>query len=71
MSAPATATHYLPRPDVTPQMWYRAGCVKLNTGEIAPTLEYLSFCDIWQGANAPTHGEVMASLIKIQPDATQ
>lgn len=69
MNAPKTATHYLPRPDGQPQMWYRVGTVKVNTGEVLPTLEYLSYCDIWQGTNASNHEDVLAKLVKIEDKA--
>lgn len=65
MNAPKSATHYLPAPNGTPQMWYRVGTVKLNTGEIRPTLEYLGHCNTWQGTNARNHQEQIAKLIQI------
>jgi hypothetical protein len=65
MNAPKSATHYLPSPNGQPQMWYRVGTVKLNTGETRPTLEYLSHCDIWQGTNARDHQEQLSKLVPI------
>lgn len=65
MNAPKSATHYLPAPNGSPQLWYRVGTVKLNTGETRPTLEYFGHCDSWQGTNANSHAEQLSKLVLI------
>lgn len=62
---PPTATHYLPTPNGTPQLWYRTGTVKMNTGEILPTLEFLGFAGTWQGSFDPDRERLMSRLVAI------
>lgn len=65
-NAPKTATHYLPAPNGNPQLWYRIGQIRVNTGEIVPTLEYQNHWGGWSGTNAANHIEQIEKLIKIE-----
>lgn len=73
MNSPKTATHYLPNPDGSVAMWYRVGTLTYHPkhgGETVPTLEYLSFCNIWQGSGDRDRAGLLTKLVKI-PEAAQ
>lgn len=69
MNAPKSATHYLPAPNGRPQMFYRIGTVRLNTGETVSSLEYFSSFDIWQGSFDSDRDGLLSRLVKL-PEGT-
>jgi hypothetical protein len=73
MTAPKSATHYLPAPDGSPQLWYRVGTTTYHPkhgGETVPILEYFSSFNIWQGSFDPDRASLLAKLIKL-PEAAK
>lgn len=69
MSAPKTATHYLPAPDGSPQLWYRVGTLTYHPkhgGGTVSTLEYFGHCDTWQGSFDPNRPALLAKLVKLE-----
>ena len=69
MNAPKSATHYLPAPDGSPQMFYRVGSYTYHPkhgGETVPALEYFSSFNIWQGSFDRDRAALLAKLVKIE-----
>lgn len=72
MKTPKTATHYLPAPDGSPQMFYRVGEMTYHPkhgGETVQTLEYFSSFNIWQGSFDPDRATLLKKLVEIPQEA--